>query len=186
MTMGGTILIGAGTLGSSVVSRLAGKDPDTLTVDWKNADLALLPPGSDSRPGTAEEAEAAVRERENEVLLRLTGFTSVVLVISSGSMLGNLFLHLLSEISADRFTVTAVTAVPFRFEEEQRARAVRNLVRYGELADRVFIMDLQYSGFGDRVIGDAMQEVTAYMASVAGLIAGLKETIPFRSTFTER
>lgn len=183
--MAGTLVIGCGTLGCSVVSRLSDKDIRSVTVNWTNADLALLPSGG-PQPRTPEEADAVLRPRANEIMLPMTGVTEAIIVSSSGSLIGDAFVRLLSETAGNRFPIILVTTVPFRFEEGLRSAGIARIASYPELVDRVFVMDLQYSGHGEKVIGEAMQAVSAYIASVAEIIADLVGTIPFRSTFTEK
>lgn len=156
-----------------------------MTVNWTNADLALLP-DTVSEPRTPEEADAVLRPRTNEIMLSMTGITEVIIVTSSGSVMGDAFLRLMSETVGQRIPIVLIATVPFRFEEGQRSSGIERIASYSGLVDRMFVMDLQYSGHGEKVIGEAMQAVSTYIASVAETLADLVGTIPFRSTFTEK
>lgn len=184
--MAGTLVIGCGTLGCSAVSRLADRDVRSVTVNWNNADLALLPPGTAAEPRTPDEADALLRPRTNEIMLPMTGITDVIIVTSSGSVIGDAFVRLLHEAAGNRLSIILITTVPFRFEGSRRSAGIARIESYPGLADRLFVMDLQYSGHGDKVIGEAMQAVSAHIASVAETVADLVGSIPFRSTFTEK
>lgn len=184
--MAGTLIVGCGTLGCSVVSRLKDGDIPTLTLNWRNADVVLLPPDRASAPRTAKEAETILGPRANEIMMRFQTVTEVVAVIGAGSIIGDLLARMISGMNGGRFSLTVIAALPFRFEQDRRSSAIAMIKDYPELADRVFVMDLQYSGYGEMVIGDAMQAVGAYLATVAGTIADLMGTIPFMSTFSER
>ena len=187
--MAGTLVVGCGGPGRSSVQRLASEGYTCLTVDWTNADLELLPPEltEAEAKSDSETAERLLRVRRNEISLNMKGFSEVVLLTNLGGALGSVCIPLISECAKEndcRFIV--VLTIPFAFEETRREAALAVLPSISSLADRTFVMDLQYSGVDSMVLSDALAAVDGLFCIAARTVSDLIGSIPFMSTFTDR
>ena len=186
--MPGTLVIGCGGPGRSSVRRLASEGYRSLSIDWLNSDLDLLPPEMEEADikSDSETAERLLRNRHNEISLNMKGFSEVVLLTNLGGTLGSVCAPVISECAKEngcRFIV--VLTIPFAFEESRRDAALAALPSISACADRTFVMDLQYSGVASMVVSDALAAVDGLFCIAARTVSDLIGSIPFMSTFVD-
>ena len=188
--MSGSLVIGCGGSGVRVVSSLEAASRTCLTINWGNGadiDISLaVPPGSDRLdPAVVRAAFDASRDR---ITSAMSGFGEVVLVVSPGGTVANASLECISAYARESgLRFVGLVTVPFGFEDERRAEVLANLPFYAGLCDRMFVIDLQYSGELTKLKAfSALEAVDGLTSTVALLLSGLLGSIPFYSTFVSK
>ncbi len=187
--MSGALVIGCGGPGVSAVSELKSEGRPCLTVNWgNNPDIDLseaVPRGTSKTESAVTEALRACRGR---IMDAMEGYSEIVLVVSPGGFTSNAAVTFVSECARNtgaRFIM--FLTVPFGFESERRDAVWPLLPCYVELADRVFISDLQYSGeLTSMQIGRAVEAVDGLTRMSVRNLADLLGSIPFFSTFVSK
>lgn len=189
--MVGTLIIGCGGTGCRVVKSLADQDNVVLSINWHDADISLLGDDVDENTVSKKDADEYISHRRSEISLCMVGFSDVILVTSPGGNLGSACLDVVRGCAADhdcRFF--CLLTLPFVFEGRRRDDALEMLPEFVASADRTFVLDLQdlsmYDDMLEMSIGDAMNQMESYLASVSAMFAKLIYSMPFMSTFESR
>jgi len=181
--MSGALIVGCGGTGREIIGNLAAEGRDCLYINWEDADINL--PSSVTVPDRSDQDKvlSAFRSIREDVLGRMRGFSSIVLIASPGGVVGRVSVRCVSEWAREngsRFVIIAT--VPFAFED-RRENAIAALPEIVGAADRVFIADLQYSGLIRMNIGDVVDAVDMMVSVVARNVSDMLGSIPFFSTF---
>ncbi|AGI47061.1 Cell division GTPase [Thermoplasmatales archaeon BRNA1] len=191
--MHSAIVIGCGGPGCNIVSRVRDStDLPTMTVNWTDADVEILPPemAENEVHGNAELAAKCLEAKRNEILLNIDGYSEIILVTALGGGLGSAAVEFISKCArlADSKLIAAIV-IPFKFEDERRAHTLRDAFGMEELADRILLMDNQRfieTGGTEYVANDALGAVEDMLKDAVVELARLLDTVPFFSTLTQK
>lgn len=187
------LIVGCGGPGTETVSQMRAQyDVPALTVNAIDADVKIQlrqNPDADSFRGRKEEAYSSTLAHRDEIMSRLSGFSTVVAVGSLGGS-GPGVMYAISKLSKDMGAnfISAVT-LPFAFETDRRTRAENELENVIKFSDRAIVLDMQTFVVmkADEVnmrmlIGSA----DLMLSKAVRTVARLAGTIPFFSTFPDR
>ena len=187
--MSDILVIGCGSKGRSVASRLAEDGYPTFTIDWRNADLSLLLPGISEekvrmKPDYAHEQLAAHR---NEILLNMRGVSQVILLTSPGGALGSASVMMISGCAKELgIRMVSLFTVPFEFEGIRRPAVLYALPALINEVDCTFVMDLQTPISESTMFSSVMTDFDDLYLEIARMILGFMDNFPFSTTFTAK